>query len=443
MPLTLPEQPLYPETLLIDTGRAAHTLEKAGISPGTVLAVQSSDPARWLALWALARSADLPFMPLSPAMPAQQVETVLQRAGCAALVEMGTGDDPLPALVSGSTNTPVAANSPVRLIIHTSGSTGVPRGVMHTTKSIEAASRAACSRLDYGPGDLWLNCLAPWHIGGIAILERALHAKAGVLPMQGFNAARIWQALQQHPVSHLSLVPAMLSRLLEQAAGDPPPPHLRKVLIGGGPISTELFLKAQGRGWPLCVSYGLTEAGSQAATLCTPGDDWRAGDAGPALDGMEIRIDDSGIIKLRGPMVMAGYLNPTLTPGEGLSEDGWFSTGDLGRLDDSGHLHLLGRHDDVIVSGGINVHPATVEQVLNQHPDVDDVAVVGSPDPVYGEIVTAFVVGNARDESLNSWCLERLPSSHRPRRIISIDTLPLLGIGKIDRGRLSELATHS
>ncbi|MET0081941.1 MAG: AMP-binding protein [Sedimenticola sp.] len=443
MPLTLPEQPLYPETLLIDTGRAAHTLEKAGISPGTVLAVQSSDPARWLALWALARSADLPFMPLSPDMPAQQVETVLQRAGCAALVEMETGDDPLPVLVSGSTNTPVAADSPVRLIIHTSGSTGVPRGVMHTRISIEAASRSACSRLDYGPDDLWLNCLAPWHIGGIAILERALHAKAGVLPMQGFNAARIWQALQQHPVSHLSLVPAMLSRLLEQAAGDPPPPHLRKVLIGGGPLSPELFLKARGRGWPLCISYGLTEAGSQAATLCTPGDDWHAGDAGPALDGMEIRIDDTGVIELRGPMVMAGYLNPTLTPGEGLSEDGWFSTGDLGELDDSGHLHLLGRHDDVIVSGGINVHPATVEQVLNQHPDVDDVAVVGSPDPVYGEIVTAFVVGSARNESLNNWCLEKLPSAHRPRRIIRIDSLPLLGIGKIDRGRLRELAAHS
>ena len=145
---------------------------------------------------------------------------------------------------------------------------------------------------------------------------------------------------------------------------------------------------------------------------------------------------------LRGPMLMAGYLNTALQPGDGLSEDGWFQSSDLGRIDDSGHLHVLGRGDDMIISGGVNVHPSPVEKVIYQHPGIQEAAVIGVPDPVFGETVIAMVVGTISSGGLLAWCRERLPSSHRPRRVIHLETMPLRSTGKIDRKRLRKIAAQ-
>jgi len=155
--------------------------------------------------------------------------------------------------------------------------------------------------------------------------------------------------------------------------------------------------------------------------------------------GIKSAAEQYGPVKLRGPMLMAGYLNTALQLGDGLSEDGWFQTSDLGRIDDSGHLHILGRDDDMIISGGVNVHPSPVEQVLYQHPGIQEAAVINVPDPVFGETVIAVVVGTTSSEELLAWCRERLPSSHRPRRVIHLQTMPLQSTGKIDRKRLREI----
>lgn len=405
-PFQFSEQLFAPDELVNEIRELLPVLRQQGIKPGTVLAIQSNNPDQWVPAWALARSTGHPFMPLSPDLGAVEVETILNNACCAVLLEMKDGQGSTPGLSLRSSlpaSSPVA-DTPVRLIVHTSGSEGVPRGVMHTRDSLKAASHTASQRLSFDKDDLWLCCLAPWHIGGIAILERALYNQARVLIQPGFNASSLLHALKVHPVTHLSLVPAMLARLLDEAGSAPPPSHLRRVLIGGGPLSKPLFLNACEKGWPLCVSYGLTEAGSQVATLCSPGSHWQPGDVGTALEGMNIAVEASdagyGPIRLRGASMMFGYLNPGLNPGDGLSPDGWFSSNDLGRLAPDSHLQVLGRNDDVIVSGGVNIHPATVEQALSNHPGVKQVAVVGTPDPAFGEIVTALVVGSADSESL-------------------------------------------
>jgi len=449
-PFQLKDHPLYPGELVREARALIPLLRELEIGQGAVLAVQSEAPACWMWVWALARAADRAFMPLSPQLTGSPLTKALNNAGEYALLNIG--DDGKPELsLSAPTPFPDRVNPPspqsIRLIIHTSGSEGEARGVMHTAAGVEAASRAACQRLAFGRQDLWLVCLAPWHIGGIAILERALQQQARVLVMPRFDAGTVWSNLQRHPVTHISLVPAMLARLLGVACGRPPPSHLRKVLIGGGALPQPLLLKALDSGWPLCVSYGLTEAGSQAATLCTPGRHWHPGDAGLPLAGMEIRVRSGagqyGPVMLRGPMLMAGYLNAALQPGDGLSEDGWFQSSDLGMKDDSGHLHVLGRNDDMIISGGVNVHPSPVEKMLYRHPDIQEAAVIGVPDPVFGEIVMAVVVGTISSEGLLAWCGERLPRPHRPLRVIHLQSMPLQSTGKIDRQRLRDLARIS
>jgi len=447
-PFQRDDQPFYPGDLVLEARSLIPLLRKLEIGQGAVLTVHTGDPACWVWIWALARAADQPFMPLSPQLTGTPLVKALNKAGEHIMLDIGDSGDP-GLSVSGpiSSRFPARTHPPspqsIRLIIHTSGSEGEPRGVMHTAASIEAASRAACQRLEFDREGLWLVCLAPWHIGGIAILERALQQQARVLVMPGFEAKAVWSHIFQHPVTHISLVPVMLARLLDIADGQPPPCYLQKVLIGGGALPQSLLLKALDSSWPLCVSYGLTEAGSQAATLCTPGRQWHPGDAGLPLEGMEIGIKSAaeqyGPVKLRGPMLMAGYLNTALQLGDGLSEDGWFQTSDLGRIDDSGHLHILGRDDDMIISGGVNVHPSPVEQVLYQHPGIQEAAVINVPDPVFGETVIAVVVGTTSSEELLAWCRERLPSSHRPRRVIHLQTMPLQSTGKIDRKRLREI----
>ena len=445
-PFHLDSQPIAPRELV----KAAHpllpALRRLGVSESRVVAVQSGDPACWLWLWALARAAEQPFMPLAPQLDATEADDLLTQAGGAALLSQEQGVLNLRETLSAATDPaqhPIPAALRNGLVMHTSGSEGRPRGVMHSASGIRAASRAACQRLAFAADDLWLVCLAPWHIGGIAILERAWYRHAQVLVLPNFEADRVWDKLRRHPVSHLSLVPAMLSRLLDQAAGRRPPAHLRKVLIGGGALSPVLAQQAVALGWPLCASYGLSEAGSQAATLCDLGEDWSPGHVGSPVPGMEIEIEPCGAthgrIKLRGDMLMRGYLNPEFTPGLGLAGDGWFVSQDLGRIDEAGHLHVLGRCDDVIVSGGNNIHPAVVERVVCRHPAVHEVAVIGQPSPVYGEIVTAIIVGGVGEQELLAWCRERLPSAQRPRRVVHRSALPVGSTGKIDRRRLREL----
>ena len=324
----------------------------------------------------------------------------------------------------------------VALVIATSGSEGEPRDVMLTVANLDAAAAAANRHLALASGDLWLDCLPLYHIGGLSILWRCTRAGAGVLLHDGFAAAAVAAALTRHPVTHLSLVPAMLARLLDTGAR--PPASLRHVLVGGAALAPSLHDRATAVGWPLNPSYGMSETAAQVATYTSVDGPWHEGLVGRPLGASEFALSADGRIRIRGPQIMAGYLD-----GSGVDADGWLTTGDLGKIDAKGRLTVTGRADDMLISGGRNVHPLEVESCLAGCPGVRDIAVTGLPDKVWGDLIVALVVGDATAQGIADWCRPRLPGAAQPRRIVHLASLPRNASGKLERSLLRQLAREA
>lgn len=429
------------------TAMLAGRLQTRGLLLEEVAAVQLSS-AESLALIAHAVSRlGCALLPLNPVLPAGRRDVLIRLAGAQrdatgvvldALADTGAGNLPEP--------TSWVANG-IELLIATSGTQGEPKAVMLSGANLQAGTLASHSRLPLAAGDAWLACLPLYHIGGMAILYRCAEAGATVVLHEGFDPLRVWRDLDTYRVSHISLVPAMLAKLLDAGRDAPPPATLKYALVGGGPLSAALAQRARAAGWPVCATYGMSEAGSQVATLCDLSKDWVSGQVGAPLPGFEVEIVDengcpiagAGRIRIRGGAVMAGYANPQRQPGLGL-EQGWFVSGDLGCFDDQGKLTVLGRHDDTLVSGGVNVHPQAVEEVLKRCPGVTDVALAAVVDDTWGDLLVAFVAGEASDEALEKWCREALPSAMRPRRFAHVPALPRNVLGKLERQALRSLA---
>jgi len=333
-----------------------------------------------------------------------------------------------------------AADAPlppgIAIVIATSGSEGEPRRVMLSDAGLDAAAAAANDHLSLLPGDLWLDCLPLHHIGGLSILWRCTRAGAGVLLHEGFAAEAVANSLASQPVTHLSLVPAMLARLLECCAR--PPSSLRHVVIGGAALSRVLHNRATAAGWPLDPSYGLSETAAQVATHRASDGPWHEGLVGRPLGANEFALTADGRIRIRGPQVLAGYVD-----GGGVDGDGWLTTGDIGKIDEEGRLTVTGRADDMLISGGSNIHPLTVESCLAACPGIRDVAVTGLRDPVWGDRIVALVVGDATPEGIRAWCRTRLPGAALPRHIVRLPSLPRNATGKLERAALLQLAREA
>jgi O-succinylbenzoic acid--CoA ligase len=321
----------------------------------------------------------------------------------------------------------------ISLVISTSGSEGEPRGVMLTDAGLDAAATASNEHLALAAGDLWLACLPLYHIGGQAILWRCTRAGATVLLHEGFDASTVAADLARYPVTHISLVPVMLARLLD--AGVRPPPTLRHAMIGGAALAPALYERATAEGWPLNPSYGMSETAAQVATWTPADGPWRPGLVGQPLGRNEFSLAADGRIRIRGPQLMAGYV-----AGGGIDPDGRLTTGDLGKIDAAGRLTVTGRADYMLISGGRNVHPLEVEACLAACPGVRDAAVTGIPDAVWGDLVVALVAGEARVADIDAWCRARLPGHARPRRIVAVAGLPRNATGKLERAALRRLA---
>jgi O-succinylbenzoic acid--CoA ligase len=310
----------------------------------------------------------------------------------------------------------------VWVVLHTSGTTAAPKPVELTYGNFRASAAAAQANLPLGPGDRWLCVLPLFHVGGLSILTRTALYGASAIVHERFDAEAVRDALESGEATVVSLVATMLRRLRD--AGLERAPALRAALVGGGPVPRDLLDWGAELGLPVLQTYGMTETCSQIATAAA------GSSAARPLPGVELRIGDGGEILVRGPMVSRGALG----------EDGWLHTGDRGRLDDEGFLHVEGRIKDTIVTGGENVAAAEVEEALVAHPAVSDAAVVGRPDAEWGEAVTAFVVvdgAGAGDEELVAWCRERLARYKVPRAIVRVDELPRTASGKLLKGRLS------
>ncbi|MEJ2540019.1 MAG: AMP-binding protein, partial [Gemmatimonadota bacterium] len=328
-------------------------------------------------------------------------------------------------------------------VLWTSGTSGRPRGVALGHRGLALHAEATRERLSLDPRDVWLASLSPAHVGGLALVTRSLLLGSTLLALGPSSSDRMPDLLRGGDslpaVTHLSLVPTQLRRLLDAWGDDAPPGTLRLVLVGGARAPAELVERALFSGWPVALTYGMTEMSSQVATAAPAEVLYDPESVGRPLRGVEIRIADSGEIWTRGATRALAYVG---TEDSLADPDGWYHTGDLGELDEAGRLRIRGRRSDRIVSGGVTVDAVEVEKVLRSHPWVGEAAVVGLPDPEWGERVAAAVVLDraAGDEgedgwrsTLDRWCRERLSVAKIPRRWVDLEGLPLNANGKLDR----------
>ncbi len=324
-------------------------------------------------------------------------------------------------------------------VLRTSGTGGRARAVALTRRNFAASARAVRARLALGPDDAWYASLSLAHIGGMALVDRALAAGSRVVLRGEWRLEVLVELIGTGAISHVSLVPTMLDRLLDAGFPRPLPASLRCVLLGGAGAPSALLERALSAGLPLALTYGMTETCSQVATAPPALVRANPGSAGAPLDGVEVRIAADGEIEVRGDMVARAYHRGGPITGPG----GWYRTGDLGGFDRDGHLRVTGRKAHRIVSGGVNVDPADVEQVLAAHPAVAEAAVAGLRDPAWGERVAAAIVPAAgrevHAEALHRHCRDALGPAARPRALVVLAELPRNPNGKVDRARLAVL----
>ncbi len=334
-------------------------------------------------------------------------------------------------------------------ILYTSGTTGRPKGARLPLRSFLWSAAASALHLGASPSDRWLACLPLFHVGGLAILARTVLSGSCVVLHERFDAEAVAAALGAGDITHVSLVPTMLSRVLDAWGDRPAPSTLQCVLVGGAALPSGLLERARGSGFPVAPTYGLTEAASQVATLPPGAGSPESDGAAWPLPGVEIRIEGedgteappgaTGEICVRGPNVMEGYHGLPDETARAL-RGGWLHTGDVGTVGPGGRLRVLDRRSDLVVSGGENVYPAEVEAVLASHPDVSEAAVAGEPDPDLGQRVVAAVVARPGAQpdpgDLREFCRSRLAGFKVPRRIDLVAEFPRTSSGKILRRAL-------
>lgn len=430
-------------------GGWSRLLRAAGLEPGRPTAIITGSRSRLArALW-LAIYNGLPLLTMNPSQT--QVGRLMRRCGVRqaitdAALQLPAGVRRLPARpldrrVGGLRVEPSPVDTDqAQLLVPTSGTEGPARAVMLSCRNIASAAFSTNRILGLESHDRWLCALPLTHVAGIMILMRCAAAGATVQLQEKFDPRRVAAAFREHRTTHISLVPAMLHRLVEAGAD---PSGLDVALVGGSGISDHLAASAVAAGWPLKLAYGLTETTAHVAIgdLCGPD---RALTPQPGTRIEIVNPDDPsprgiGWIQVAGPTVMLGYANPELIPGEGLAARQTFRTQDLGKLDEDGRLLVLGRGDDVLISGGLNVHPAQVEDLLAACPGVAEIAVTGIPDPVWGTRLLALYCGDADEDSVSAWADENVPGPLRPREYRRVARLPRTPLGKIRRRDLDRL----
>jgi O-succinylbenzoic acid--CoA ligase len=348
------------------------------------------------------------------------------------LVPVPADDERETELLTTSLHVGEDIDDDVALVVSTSGTTGTPKGAMLTAPALIASASATHDRLG-GPGT-WLLALPSYHIAGVQVLVRSV--LAGTVPVEmdiaaGFDVAGLPAAVQDLGSGrrYASMVAAQLAKALLDPAAAAALAELDAVLIGGGPAPRRVLEAAAAAGIPVVRTYGMSETAGGCVYEGVP------------LGGVEVRIGPGGRIVLGGATLAKGYRNPP--DPDPFAEPGWFRTEDLGMLDDSGVLTVLGRADEAISTGGLTVVPQLVEAALTTHPAVAECAVFGVADHRLGQRVAIAVVvtegftpptlADLRDHVARS-----LDPTAAPRELHIADELPRRGIGKVDRRALAE-----
>lgn len=334
-------------------------------------------------------------------------------------------------------------------LLFTGGTTGASKGVMLSHRNVAWDAHAAVSVSGIEEGEVSMTALPLAHSYGILVAAAGLYVKGFGVLLRWFEPRAFLEAIERFRVTRVAVVPTMLQFLLQMPLEDHDLSSLRAVISGAAALPVEVIHEWQRRtGSTVYEGYGCSEATS-AISVNRFGSPPRPGSVGQPLPGLEVRIVDEddrevprgevGEVCCRGPGVMLGYWRQPQETAHVL-RGGFLHTGDLGRVDEDGHLAIVERKKDVIIRGGINVFPRDVEEVVAEHPAVAMAGVVGRPDAVYGEEVVAFVVRRhgveAGEQEILAFTAERLSKPKRPKEIRFVPSLPLTPVGKVNRREL-------
>ena len=316
--------------------------------------------------------------------------------------------------VLGAQGSTIVDNDAV--LFTTSGSSGTPKGVIHTHDSLRANADIVARHFGDTSQMHWLACLPPSHVGGFGVISRALIWNCQLTTLPQFDAEQV-ESLARRSITHTSLVATALQRINSEL--------FERILLGGAKPPPNLPPN-------VTTTYGLTETMGGVVYNRT------------ALSGIEISISEEQEILVRGPVLMDRYYQQQL--GHPIDVDGWLHTGDLGSMSVDNQLSVTGRRSELIISGGENIWPEAVEAALTSHPDVSDVCVVGIDDQEWGQRVVAFIVPTktSQTHSLAEWrghVAETLPRFMAPRQVVLVDSIPRSALGKPQRQALKETLT--
>jgi malonyl-CoA/methylmalonyl-CoA synthetase len=434
------------------TATVAARYAGAGLVPGDRLLVSADASVEMAIAHVAALRLGLVVVPVNTAFGPGEIGAVAAAAAPALAVLDDPGRLPGVPVVGPDVALPdasvpaldVAAPEDTALLVFTSGTTGTPKGVPLSHANVLAGSASIEQAWRWTADDRLVLALPLFHVHGLGVgLHGTLLAGASTVILPRFEVGAVLDAVAATGATLMFGVPTMWvrfaasPRVAELAA-------LRLCVSGSAPLDAATFgALADGIGSPVLERYGMTETGM---LVSNPYDgERRAGSVGLALPGVDVRLEPregagepAGEILVRGPNVFGGYLGGA-GAADAFAPDGWFRTGDLGRADPDGYLRIVGRSKELIITGGFNVYPRDVEEVLRLHPAVADVAVVGRPDREWGERVVACVVAtDAVDgEALLAWTADRLAPYKRPREIRIVDELPRNALGKVLRSLLA------
>ncbi|SFQ95473.1 malonate--CoA ligase [Poseidonocella sedimentorum] len=474
--LHLPDgQTLTYDAFLQTAARLARLTARLGLTPGDRVAVQVAKSPDALALYAACAQAGLVFLPLNTAYTGAELAYFIEDSG-AALVVCDTRDEaalaPLCATLgarletlgadgAGSLMTKAAEEAPrfqtaaraysdLAALLYTSGTTGRSKGAMLTQENLLTNALTLVEAWRFTADDVLLHALPIFHTHGLFVATNITLAAGGSMIFQPrFDLDAIFAALPR--ATTMMGVPTFYTRMLDdprltRAATE----HMRLFVSGSAPLLAETHAAfAQRTGQAILERYGMTETGMNSSNPYEGAR--RAGTVGPPLPGVEVAITEAesgaplpqgeiGQIEVRGPNVFAGYWNmPEKTAAE-LRENGFFQTGDLGRIDEAGYLHIVGRSKDLIISGGLNIYPKEIETLLDAQPGIRESAVIGVPHPDFGETVVALLVpepgATPQIDAITAAARAELARFKMPREMILVDDLPRNAMGKVQKAQL-------
>ncbi len=354
---------------------------------------------------------------------------------------------------AGSESEPVvvAGGNDLLYIMYTSGTTGLPKGVVHSHSTSFWALLTFAASCDLREGDRYLVALPLFHVGALTPVALNIYRGVTSVVMREFDPSAAWQVIQEERINASLLVPAMLNFMMQVPLDDVKYDQLRWVQSGAAPLPVSLIEQYSDRGIEIHQIYGLTETCGPACVISAEHALKKIGSTGKAFFHTEVRVVDAsgsdcepgeqGEVWVKGGHIMIEYWHRPEATAETITQDGWLRTGDVASIDDEGFVYIQDRIKDMIISGGENVYPAEIENVILSHPDVVEVAVIGQPSEKWGESPFAVVVTNASslsESDIRDYCDGKLARFKLPKGAAFIDVIPRNANGKVLKRVLRE-----